>query len=94
MYKKFFTWCFDDGLEQDKKIIEILKDFFQTDPGADDLFFLMFAHGYEFNFGTKESNRNKFKRICESVSAPSLRCSFPFFRTLPKNILPKNLPLV
>ncbi len=33
-----------------------------------DLFFLMFAHGYEFDFQTKESNFEKFKRICDLVA--------------------------
>ena len=27
MYRKYFVWSFDDGLEQDKKIIEILKKY-------------------------------------------------------------------
>lgn len=35
----------------------------------EDLFFLMFAHGYEFDFGTKESNWDKFRRICEAVAS-------------------------
>ena len=39
------------------------------DACQDDAFFLMFAHGYEFDFGTKESNWDKFKRICEAVAA-------------------------
>ena len=29
----------------------------------------MYAHGYEFDFGTKESNWGKFERICEAVAA-------------------------
>ncbi len=28
----------------------------------------MFAHGYEFDFHTKESNFEKFKRICDMVA--------------------------
>lgn len=27
MGKKYFVWSFDDGLEQDKKIVEILRSF-------------------------------------------------------------------
>ena len=27
MGKKYFAWSFDDGLEQDKKIVEILRQF-------------------------------------------------------------------
>lgn len=51
------------------KTFDRLNAFFQAEPGEDDLFFLMFAHGYEFDFGTKESNWDKFKRICEVVAA-------------------------
>ena len=41
----------------------------------DDLFFLMFAHGYEFDFGTKESNWEKFEAICALVSGkPDVIC--------------------
>jgi len=45
-----------------------LDEFFNMDPGEDDLFFLMFAHGYEFDFATKNSNWNRFRRICEKVA--------------------------
>lgn len=51
------------------KTFDRLNSFFRTDPGEDDLFFLMFAHGYEFDFGTKGSNWDKLKRICETVAA-------------------------
>lgn len=27
MGKKYYAWSFDDGLEQDKKIIKILKEY-------------------------------------------------------------------
>ena len=50
------------------KTFDRLQAFFQMNPGEDDMFFLMFAHGYEFDFGTKESNWDKFKRICETVA--------------------------
>ena len=51
------------------KTFSVLDDFFREEPENDDMFFLMFAHGYEFDFGTSESNWNKFERICESVSS-------------------------
>ena len=51
------------------KTFDRLNAFFQMDAGEEDAFFLMFAHGYEFDFGTKESNWDKFKRICEAVAA-------------------------
>ena len=27
MYQKFFVWSFDDGLEQDRRIVEILRKY-------------------------------------------------------------------
>lgn len=51
------------------KTFERLEQFFAAEPVEDDLFFLMFAHGYEFDFGTKESNWDKFERICETVAS-------------------------
>ena len=50
------------------KAFDRIDQFLQMKPEEDDLFFLMFAHGYEFDFGTKESNWEKFERICERVS--------------------------
>ncbi len=50
------------------KTFEKLDDFFNMEPAEDDLFFLMFAHGYEFDFCTQESNWVKFRRICETVA--------------------------
>ncbi|MBR3359003.1 MAG: polysaccharide deacetylase family protein [Solobacterium sp.] len=50
------------------KTFERLDAFFQAE-AEEDLFFLMFAHGYEFDFGTKESNWDKFRRICEAVAS-------------------------
>lgn len=46
-----------------------LDDFFRMDPGDEDAFFLMFAHGYEFDFETKESSWDKFRKICDRVAA-------------------------
>lgn len=34
-----------------------------------DLFFLLFAHGYELDFGTRESNWQKFGKTCDMVSS-------------------------
>jgi peptidoglycan/xylan/chitin deacetylase (PgdA/CDA1 family) len=50
------------------KTFERLDSFFRME-AEEDLFFLMFAHGYEFDFGTKESNWEKFRRICEAVAS-------------------------
>ena len=50
------------------KTFERLDSFFRLE-AEEDLFFLMFAHGYEFDFGTKESNWDKFRRICEAVAS-------------------------
>ncbi|MBO6159809.1 MAG: polysaccharide deacetylase family protein [Firmicutes bacterium] len=49
------------------KTFDLLNAFFQTE-SDEDLFFLMFAHGYEFDFATDESNWSKFQRICEMVA--------------------------
>ena len=58
------------------KTFERLDSFFRLE-AEEDLFFLMFAHGYEFDFGTKESNWDKFRRICEAVASHSdvIACS-------------------
>lgn len=53
------------------KAFDRLDSFFAADPADDDLLFLMFAHGYEFDFGTKESSWDKFRRICETVAEHS-----------------------
>lgn len=50
------------------KTFDRLDAFFRMETEKD-LFFLMFAHGYEFDFGTKESNWGKFRRICEAVAS-------------------------
>ncbi len=51
------------------KTFRRIDEFVSADPGNDDMFFLMFAHGYEFDFGTKESNWEKFEKICRTVSS-------------------------
>ncbi len=51
-----------------KNTFKTLDAFYNTE-SVEDMFFLMFAHGYEFDFGTKESNWNKFEKICESVAS-------------------------
>lgn len=51
------------------KTFERIDEFVRMDPGDGDAFFLMFAHGYEFDFGTPESNWAKFERICDAVAS-------------------------
>lgn len=46
-----------------------LEKFIAAEPEDDDMLFLCFAHGYEFDFGTREANWEKFEKICETVSA-------------------------
>lgn len=58
-----------NGWHIDKDIMQKLDDFICTEAKENDLFFLMFAHGYEFTFNTKESNWDKFKRICDTVAS-------------------------
>ncbi len=50
------------------KAMQRIDEFIQMKPEEEDQFFLMFAHGYEFDFGTKESNWEKFEAICRKVS--------------------------
>lgn len=52
-----------------KKALETVDRFLNTEATDHDMFFLMFAHGYEFDFETKESNWSKFEEICKRVSA-------------------------
>ena len=51
-----------------KNALQTLQAFLDVKPKTEDLFFLMFTHGYEFDFGTKESNWQKFEKICKMVS--------------------------
>jgi len=51
------------------KAFQRIDEFINMQLGDEDLFFLMFAHGYEFDFGTKESNWEKFEEICAAVSS-------------------------
>lgn len=51
-----------------KNTFQTLDDFFKAESDSA-LFFLMFAHGYEFDFGTRESSWYKFEKICESVAS-------------------------
>lgn len=55
------------GWHFDKDIMEKLKQFINAEDDKD-LFFLMFAHGYEFDFDTSESNWDRFKRICDRAA--------------------------
>lgn len=50
-----------------KDVMKKVQEFINADVEQDQ-FFLMFAHGYEFDFNTKESNFEKFKRICDLVA--------------------------
>ncbi|MCR4634393.1 MAG: polysaccharide deacetylase family protein [Erysipelotrichaceae bacterium] len=54
-----------------KKAFEKIDRFIETKAEKEDLFFLIFAHGYEFDFGTKESNWEKFEDICKRISSHS-----------------------
>ncbi len=54
-----------------KNVFPELERFYEAEAEEDDLLFLMFAHGYEFDFNTVESNWNKLERICRSVAEHS-----------------------
>lgn len=44
-------------------------DRFINEERKEDMLFVMFAHGYEFDFNTKESNWHKMTEICRKVSS-------------------------
>lgn len=50
------------------KAMDKLEHFLSAPAQEEDQLFLMFAHGYEFDFGMKESSWDKFKHICDRVS--------------------------
>ena len=66
-----FFWSFQGQSTEARAdwILPVRDAFFQQNAEQEDAFFLMFAHGYEFDFGTKESNWDKFRRICETVAS-------------------------
>ena len=51
------------------KAMEKLDAFLGAPQQEEDMLFVMFAHGYEFDFGMKESSWEKFKRICDRVAS-------------------------
>lgn len=51
----------------DPDVFQRLDAFFREETD-EDRFFLMFAHGFEFDFNTPESNWEKLKRICDYVA--------------------------
>lgn len=57
-----------NGWQVQKDVFEKLDRFYEADSSKDQ-FFLMFTHGYELDFGVKESNWDKFEKICKEVSS-------------------------
>lgn len=51
------------------KAMDSLDTFLNAPEQENDMLFLMFAHGYEFDFGMKESSWEKFKRLCDRVAS-------------------------
>ena len=51
-----------------EKVFPLIEQFKSKEPEDHDLFFLMFAHGYECDFGTAEANWEKFENICAAVA--------------------------
>lgn len=56
------------GWHIEKEIMQKLDRFIAAEADDADLFFLMGAHGYEFDFDTPESNWEKLRRICDKVA--------------------------
>ena len=53
--------------QNDPAIFERMASFFRSEAEEDQLF-LVFAHGYEFDYGTEHSNWDRFRRICETAA--------------------------
>lgn len=53
--------------QNDPAIFDRMEAFFRSEAEEDQMF-LVFAHGYEFDYGTEFSNWNRFRRICETAS--------------------------
>lgn len=49
-------------------IFDKLDAFLKAPEQEEDMLFLMFAHGYEFDFYVRESSWDKFKRICDRAA--------------------------
>lgn len=50
-----------------KNMLAAVQKFIESE-AEEDQFFLMFAHGYELDFNTKECNFDMFQRICDMVA--------------------------
>jgi len=55
------AWCIAPD------IFDELERFF-AEESEEDLLFLCFAHGFEFDFGTKDANRERFEQVCRVVA--------------------------
>lgn len=51
----------------DPRLFERMEAFFRAE-AEEDLLFLVFAHGYEFDYGTEHSSWDRFRRICETAA--------------------------
>ena len=53
--------------QNDPAIFDRLEAFFRSEAEEDQLF-LVFAHGYEFDYDTEHSSWDRFRRICETAA--------------------------
>lgn len=51
----------------DKDLFRVFDKFLKTESDRDMLFYV-WGHGYEFDFGTKDSNWERFEKFCECVA--------------------------
>ena len=51
-----------------KNTFELLDKFIATKPEQDDLLFMMWGHGYEFDFGTERCSWQQIERIFEKIA--------------------------
>ena len=52
-----------------KTLLVPLLDRFLSMQSAEDLYFSVWGHGYEFDFGTEKANWGRLVRFCEKVAA-------------------------
>lgn len=55
----------------DKNLFSYAKKFIRTQPINSDLCFYVWGHGYEFDYGTENSNWDRLKRLCALMAEQS-----------------------
>lgn len=53
---------------KDKNIFEYLDKFIAAKPESDDLLFVMWGHGYEFDYGSKHSSWEQIEKVLDKIA--------------------------